>query len=458
MSAPFPVVLPFDLPQPLEGVLNCALRQPGAVFFDSADGSGDSYLAFDPVALLRCEAGTATHMHRGVLSRPEGQPLEVFERLERLTAEAGSVALPSSGFWGGWAGLLGFELRTEIEDLPPPRPGGPQFPDLQAGYYAWVLRLPRSGSPELRCLPGVQRKGPQPEQLAIEIRNKLAGKPSSKPPALVPRNSLLAHDSFIAGVEAVKAAIREGEIYQANLTREVVYDGSVDAIEVYLRLRRLNPAPFAGFLDCGQGRAVLSSSPESFLAVQGSNVITRPIKGTRPRASESEQDQRMRDELARSEKDRAELTMIVDLERNDLSRVCVPGSVKLLELHGLHTFESVHHMQATIEGTLRQGTKPIELLRAMFPGGSISGAPKKRALEILWQLEPVRRGPYTGSLFWLGPNGDMQANILIRTLLVRPGMVSFHVGGGITAASDPAAEWDETVAKGAKLAAVLEGR
>jgi para-aminobenzoate synthetase component 1 len=232
--------------------------------------------------------------------------------------------------------------------------------------------------------------------------------------------------------------------------------GDADAVALYLSLREANPAPFAGFLDCGQGRFVLSSSPERFLSVRDGFAETRPIKGTRPRGTTPEQDQQLKTELQASTKDRAELTMIVDLERNDLSKVSVPGTVKVPSMMHVHTYTQVHHLEATVTSRLRPDTTPVELIRAVFPGGSISGVPKKRALEIIHELEPVRRGPYTGSLFYLTPDFRFESNILIRTLLVEPGCVTYHVGGGIVADSDPEAEWDETVAKGAALETALD--
>ena len=450
--------LPFELPRPFPDVLRAALNQRHAVFFDSASGGGDSWLAFAPVMLVQCE-GQGAEFRRGHLtSRLEGDPLEIFERVERFTAQESVLqGHAPSGFCGGWAGLLGFDLRTSIEKLMWPKPGGPLLPDLQAGFYPWVLRLPAQGTPELRLLLGVPGGPTDINALADDLAALFTEASDGPLPAeLEPARLTTDRAAFIEGVHAVKAAITEGEIYQANLTREVVYRGEADPVETYLRLRERNPAPFAGYLDCGQSRAVLSSSPESLLDVRGGRLATRPIKGTRPRVPDATEDARLRGELAASEKDRAELTMIVDLERNDLSRVCVPGTVKVPELHGLYSFQRVHHLQATVEGQLKDGATPVQIVRAVFPGGSISGVPKKRALEIIWDLEPVRRGPYTGSLFWLSPTGEMQANILIRTILREPGRMSFHVGGGITAQSDPEAEWEETFHKAAALHDVLE--
>jgi para-aminobenzoate synthetase component I len=263
-------------------------------------------------------------------------------------------------------------------------------------------------------------------------------------------------EQWLEQVAAVKRYIYEGEIYQANLTRMVRREGDLSAPALYEKLRQKSPAPFGGYYDCGLTRCVLSSSPELFLSVRQGLIETRPIKGTRPRGATPEEDARLKAELLSSEKDKAELVMIVDLERNDLGRICKAGSVHVPELCALHSYANVHHLEATVQGELRAGVDFEQIIRATFPGGSISGAPKKRALEIIHELEPVRRGPYTGSLFALSFNGDLSANILIRTLLTDPRGVSYHVGCGITADSDPAAEWDESVAKARGMEAALE--
>ena len=219
---------------------------------------------------------------------------------------------------------------------------------------------------------------------------------------------------------------------------------------LYQSLRGVNPAPFAGYLNFGQIK-VLSSSPERFLKVKGREVQTRPIKGTRPRGDTEKKDKKLAEELLSSIKDRAELIMIVDLERNDLGRICEFGSVKVPELITLETFPTVFHTVSTIEGQLRQGKDRIDLLKATFPGGSITGAPKIRSMEIIDELEPTTRGIYTGALGYFGFNDTMDINIVIRTLLVKNEDFYFQVGGGIVADSDPENEFQETLDKAKAL-------
>jgi para-aminobenzoate synthetase component 1 len=264
----------------------------------------------------------------------------------------------------------------------------------------------------------------------------------------------LSRAAYEAGVEAVRASIADGDIYQANLTRRLEASFRGDPWPLYRRLRTGDPALFAAYLDLGASpltgarRAIVSASPEPFLSVSGDgHVATNPIKGTRPRGRDREDDRRLARELLASEKDRAENVMIVDVLRNDLGRVCRPGSVRVPRLCRLERTAAVQHLVSTVTGRLSAGRDAFDLLAASFPGGSITGAPKIRAMELLETLEPVRRGPYTGIAGWLGPDGAMATSILIRTFVADGERLTLHVGGGITWRSEPAAEWDETVAK-----------
>jgi anthranilate/para-aminobenzoate synthase component I len=223
---------------------------------------------------------------------------------------------------------------------------------------------------------------------------------------------------------------------------------------LFERLASVSPAPFAAFLDCGEFQ-LASSSPESFLRMSGGHIVTRPIKGTRPRGADADADARLSYELQSSEKERAELVMITDLLRNDLGRVCEFGSVQVPELMRLEKFPQVQHLVSTVEGRLRGDVTHFAAFASCFPGGSITGAPKIRAMEIIDELEPVTRGPYTGALGYLGFNRESQLSIAIRTAVCRDGRAFFHVGAGIVADSDPAAEFEETLAKGRGFVAAM---
>jgi para-aminobenzoate synthetase component 1 len=270
--------------------------------------------------------------------------------------------------------------------------------------------------------------------------------------------SNFARPAYEAAVARVVEYILAGDIFQANLSQRFLAElpPGLDAFGLYLRLRQRNPAPFAAYLDAG-GVQIASASPERFLELRGRQVETRPIKGTRPRGATPEEDRRLGEELLGSEKDRAENVMIVDLLRNDLSRVCRDHTVLTPEICVLESFATVHHLVSTVTGELRPGLDAVDLLRATFPGGSITGAPKIRAMEIIAELEPTARGPYCGAIGWMGADGWMDTSITIRTFAIRDGKVAFQAGGGIVADSDPAAEYEETLAKARALLDSLRG-
>jgi para-aminobenzoate synthetase component 1 len=267
--------------------------------------------------------------------------------------------------------------------------------------------------------------------------------------------SNLDREAHGAAVRRVVEYIRAGDVFQANLARRVEGTLAGDPLALACRLRRADPAPRGAVVSCGEGRWVISASPELLLEVRDGLAVTRPIKGTRRRSGDAAADAAARADLLGSGKDGAELAMIVDLHRNDLGRIARWGGVRVREARRVEEQATVIHTLAVIEADLRPGTTDEGILRACFPGGSVTGAPKIRAMEILDELEPVRRGPYCGSAGWIGPDGARHWNILIRTLAVEGDRVRFGVGGGITAESDPAAEWEETVAKGAALCRAL---
>ncbi len=257
-------------------------------------------------------------------------------------------------------------------------------------------------------------------------------------------------EDYIAAVARAKEYIAAGDIFQVNLSQRFSAELLCHPWQLYRRAREINPAPFAAYLGFDDG-VVASHSPERFLQVEDDTITTRPIKGTRPRGMTPEEDARLAEELLNSEKDRAELVMIVDLERNDLGRVCSYGSVKVPELLTLESYATVHHLVSTVVGKLHDERSVAELLKATFPGGSITGAPKVRSMEIIDELEPTQRAVYTGSVGWIGFDGDMDLNIVIRTFLINEKGVHWQVGGGIVADSDPVAEYEETLAKGIAL-------
>jgi para-aminobenzoate synthetase component 1 len=248
--------------------------------------------------------------------------------------------------------------------------------------------------------------------------------------------------------------IHAGDVFQVNLSQRLLHPARSSAVDLYCRLRERNPAPFAGFLNGGDWQ-IASASPERFVRVIDGRVETRPIKGTRRRARRPEADLFAGDDLRTSDKDRAENVMIVDLLRNDLSRTCQPQSVRVSQLCGLESYEYVQHLVSVVEAMLREDRTPLDLLRASFPGGSVTGAPKIRAMEIIAQLEPTARGAYCGSLGYIGLDGQMDSSILIRTMTAARGWWQLPVGGGIVARSNPRDEYEETWHKAAGMLRAL---
>jgi para-aminobenzoate synthetase component 1 len=359
-------------------------------------------------------------------------------------------------FTGGLVGYLGYGLRTALEPrlatsaAANPRPAS-RLPDLRLGLHDWAVAWD-----EWTGHAWIGGRAVDGDHAALsvrltDVRRRLADvvpMPLRPAPALAPFRSSLDRAAFEAGVEAVRDAIARGEIYQANLTRRLATPFRGDAWPLHRLLAAGDPSLFAAYLDLGEGRAIASASPEAFLRLDArGGVRTDPIKGTRRRGRTRAQDRALACELLASEKDRAENVMIVDVLRNDLGRVCVPGSVRVPRLCRLERTDAVQHLVSTVVGRLAPGRDAFDLLANAFPGGSITGAPKIRAMELLDTLEPVERGPYTGALGWIGADGAMATSILIRTFVADGRELSLHVGGGMTWRSDPAAEWDETVAK-----------
>jgi para-aminobenzoate synthetase component 1 len=334
------------------------------------------------------------------------------------------------------------------------------------GFYDVVLAFDQRERKAWILSSGYPESDPQGRQSRAEARARaLAARlatapvaagppPDSRGPVAIASN--FTRPDYEAAVARVIDYIFAGDIFQANLTQRFRTElpAGLTPFTLYRRLRQLNPAPFAAYLDFGEV-VIASSSPERFLAVRDGRVETRPIKGTRPRGRSPAEDQALMGALLASEKDRAENVMIVDLLRNDLSRVCRDASVEVPELCICEAFATVFHLVSTIVGELAPGRSALDLLRSSFPGGSITGAPKIRAMEIIAGLEPTQRGPYCGAIGYLGFDGTMDSNIVIRTYALRGSTVTFQAGGGIVADSDPAEEYEESLAKARALIAAL---
>lgn len=427
---------------------------PVAALLESAARDGvrgrHSYVAMEPVQVITAK-GSDTWLD-GV--RVDTDP---FAALESALAR---LPPPEPGWPGpfrtGAVGHLGYELGRHLERLPPPKADPHGVPDLVMGIYDTILAFDH----ERQTAHLLSTAG---EEKIASILARLSAPPPAFAASPVSRTGRWHARQARAEVEAAIARtiayIRAGDIFQANITHrlEAERPAGLSDLDLYRRLRSNSPAPFAALLRF-EGGALISASPERFLKLSPEGAVeTRPIKGTRPRAADAARDNALARELLASEKDRAENLMIVDLMRNDLGRVSELGSVKVPVLNGLETFASVHHLVSVVEGRLRAGLGPVDLLRACFPGGSVTGAPKIRAMEIIHELEPVPRGPYCGSLAWIGVDGAMDSSIVIRTIVRSGETLLAQAGGGIVADSVPADEYEESLVKLAPLRHALEG-
>jgi para-aminobenzoate synthetase component 1 len=458
-------VAPLDAAESLAGL-------PGLVLLESARPGRRSrwtFLTADPMVVLERPSPGRD---------PFAEARRILGRLGRSQADQPDVP----PFLGGLAGFLGYDLGLLFEPRAELVANDQDLPPLRLALHDWVIAWDRRTGRTFLGGRAIDDDRRRLDDRLGEVRAMvIAGPPrlapgrqfADTPGGRAPSEELifessLSRSAYEARVAAIGRAIRDGEIYQANLARRLAAPFNADPWPLYRALRTGDPALFAAYLDLGPGgagaragrpRAIASASPESFLSIDGEGrVSTDPIKGTRPRGRSPEEDRELAAELLASAKDRAENVMIVDVLRNDLGRVCRQGSVRVPRLGRLERTSAVQHLVSTVTGRLAPGRDAFDLLAACFPGGSISGAPKIRAMAILEALEPVRRGPYTGCALWLGPDGRLGSSILIRTLVADGARLSLHVGGGITWRSDPAEEWLETVAKARGPLRAIAGR
>lgn len=444
-------------PDPEAAFLRFATREH-CVFFDSARRERRlgrySFLAADPFAFVQEsgeQAGAVDRLRQAVA------PFMAFRRDD----------LPP--FQGGAAALFGYDLGRQWERLPVPRADEFHIPPIAYGLYDVVLAWDHETNQAWLVSQGFPEREPAARRRRAALRLRefhdllthgtaAAGRGRASRLPTVAASDLVAQvavrgmpgltsnfnaEDYLAAVRRAVEYVYAGDIFQVNLAQRLLHPSLDDGVDLYMRLRRRNPATFAGYFDLGDFQ-IVSASPERFLQVVDGVVETRPIKGTRLRTSLPEVDMYSAADLFASEKDRAENVMIVDLLRNDLSRVCTDESVYVPQLCVLESYEFVQHLVSAVSGKLRPGVSAIDALAAAFPGGSITGAPKIRAMEIIAELEPTARGPYCGSLAYVGFDGTMDSSILIRTITAGRGWWQAPVGGGITAQSDPRSEYDET--------------
>ncbi|MBI5599184.1 MAG: aminodeoxychorismate synthase component I [Deltaproteobacteria bacterium] len=412
-----------------------------------------SYVGAAPVAVIRTEAGKTTsgtlvfrdpfEAVETVLQKERdgwGGPLR-HDMRSRKTAAGNGL----SPFSGGAVGYLGYGLNGVIEPrLSVTRKGVTCVPDALIGIYETVYVYDHE---EARgCLTSSGRDMAGFNKIKDLLRR---AKTQTAPEPLRPSGGMafnMTRGQYLRMIERAKAYISAGDVYQINLAQRISVPVEGDPLSLFLRLLDEKPAPYPAFMDLG-GFQIISNSPELLLSVRGNGVETSPIKGTRPRGHTLAEDRAMINELKSSRKERAEHVMIVDLERSDLGRVCLPGSVEVAAFEAVESYEHLHHMASTVRGRLRPGITSAGALRSCFPGGSVTGAPKVRAMEIIAELEPEAREIYTGGMGWIGFDGEMDMAMTIRTAVVKDGELRLHVGGGIVADSAPEDEYAETMLK-----------
>jgi anthranilate synthase component I len=413
----------------------------------------------DGDALVRHPSGTVTG---------PGEGKSFFDRLDSWYDAAKSGESPSTmeggreiPFPGGWFVYIGYEMAAEIEpclQLPEQKTG---LPDAFARRCPGAIIVFHSCAQQQR-LEGRALAVAESPAILEEILRLLEQSEEQQNAPLPALERLEAEPAgkFKSGVMKILRYLQEGDVFQVNLSR--LWTGKFaqapDPVAVYRRLCKHNPAPFAGMMRWGTA-TLLSSSPERLLQVRGRHVETRPIAGTRPRGMNADQDLALSQELIDNMKERAEHIMLIDLERNDLGRVCVPGTIEVSELMVIESYAHVHHIVSNVRGNLRPDTSPVEAIKAVFPGGTITGCPKVRCMEIIAELEQVGRGFYTGSMGYLGLDGSMDFNILIRSMLLDGVEITFRTGAGIVADSTPEHELQETLdkARGMLLALAVDG-
>jgi para-aminobenzoate synthetase component 1 len=454
---------PESLARQLRGEPGVVLLRSGC--FDSAQ-TRHSFVAVGPFLTFR-SFGSRCEVRGSECSDVQfGNPWQVLDALMARYELLDEIDLPFP--LGGCFGYWGYDLKNFVEPKLPRRAVNDlELPDCHVGFYDSLVVFDHRLGKTWIVSTGLGPDGSRSERRAnheLELWQARLGIERDAPPThpasrMVPPasgiTSNLSRAQFLAQVERAQVYIRAGDIYQVNLAQRLAVPCPYCGWELFERLSAVSPAPFSAFLDCGDFH-IASSSPELFLRLSGSHIQTRPIKGTRPRSPDPTRDAQLTYELQTSAKEMAELLMITDLLRNDLGKVCEFGSIQVPELMRLERYAHVQHLVSTVEGRLRCEVTHFAALASCFPGGSITGAPKFRAMEIIDELEPVARGPYTGCHGYLGFNRESQLSITIRTAIYQANTAYFHVGAGIVADSVPEAEYEETLAKARGFLAALQ--
>jgi para-aminobenzoate synthetase component 1 len=461
-----PVIEELRSPLPPEEMFAALSDLPYSFFLDSSLVSEKlgrySFFGCEPFLVFKSKADRITlERQDGSFESLKGDPFTVLKSIFGRYEVSGDKNIP---LVSGGVGYFSYDLKRFVEELPNISMDDMEIPDSIICFYDVIAcydnltkraYISSSGLPEED--PG--RIALRAGQRLKEFKRKLSSPPAKKRGSYfledVSMRSNFSKDAYIKAVLKAKEHIKCGNIYQVNLSQRFEAQIDVDPFDLYSHLRKASPAPFSAYLGFGDV-AILSSSPERFLLKNGDYIETRPIKGTRPRGADPKSDALLAKELLASPKDRAEHIMIVDLERNDLGRICEYGSVKPEEFVILERYANVFHLVSTVTGKLKDDVGAVDCLKAAFPGGSITGAPKIRAMEIIEELEPVKRSVYTGAIGYMSFDGKMDTSIAIRTFIVKRNVAYFQVGGGIVADSDPALEYEETLHKAKGLIEALK--
>ena len=456
MAAPLLTELPYHADS--VSLFEAIADLPWAAFLDSGRHhpaqSRYDILAAQPFVRL-ITRGNLTEIHADGIELSREDPLELLRRHLELRPDCSQ---PASGlqFCGGAIGYFGYDLARRLESLPVVAEDAEKIPEMAIGIYDWAVVVDHL---ERRSWLAGQGRDPDTDIRWNDLVRRFSEPPRERPRVPFRITSAVAsnmtRESYGRAFRHIHEYIENGDCYQVNLAQRFAASASGDPWLAYQGLRVINPAPFSAYLSTPYAQ-ILSASPERFLKVEQGRVETRPIKGTRPRAGHPRLDAQLVEELRASEKDRAENVMIVDLLRNDLSKNCAPNSVRVPKLFDVESFATVHHLVSTVTGQLRPDRDAIDLLRGCFPGGSITGAPKLRAMQIIEDLEPHRRGVYCGAIGYIGFDGNMDTNIAIRTLICSGGVMRFWAGGGIVADSRLEDEYQETFDKAAAMLKLLQ--
>lgn len=408
-----------------------------------------SFIGANPFLVFKSTDRDIEIFKNGEVEQKKGDP---FAEIKKILANYKIDYKTEIPFVGGAVGYLSYDLCHHIEDLPRTAIRDVEVPDMYFGLYDGVICIDHRGQSDKVYVASLGIKDNEENvvnNLITEIRSAEKAGVEISIPAVSKKKTFKSNftrDEFVNSVKKVQDYIESGDIYITNLTQRYNCELEETPYELYAKLREINPAPFASYMDFGEVQ-IVGSSPERFIKIRDRIIETRPIKGTRPRGKTPEEDKRNSEELVNSEKDKSELLITVDLERNDLGKISKTGTVEVTELFHLEEYPTVFHLVSTIIGEVKDEYDAVDCIKATFPGGSITGSPKIRSMEVIDELEPTQRNIYTGSVGYIGFNGDLDLNIVIRTVVCKDNKAYFQVGGGMTWDSDAEEEYQETLDK-----------